>query len=62
MAFFFIAGGTNEGLADARYNQRDFYNSTNPKIVVPIIRLTPATSANGKATFTYNAADQAVTR
>lgn len=60
MAFFFIAGGTNEGLADAQYNQRDFYNSTNPKIVVPIIRLTPATSITGSATFTYNAADQQV--
>lgn len=60
MAFFFVAGGTNEGLADARYNQRDFYNSTNPKIIVPIIRLTPANTAAGSATFTYVAADQAV--
>ncbi|WP_025110038.1 hypothetical protein [Pseudomonas sp. H1h] len=60
MAFFFIAGGTNAGLADAQYNQRDFYNSTNPKIVVPIIRLTPAASAAAPATFTYSAADQAV--
>lgn len=62
MAFFFVAGGTNAGLADAQYNQRDFYNSTNPKIVVPIIRLTPPDSANGTATFTYVAADQAVTQ
>lgn len=61
MAFFFIAGGDNAGLAEAQYNQRDFYNSTNPKIVVPIIRLTPANSASAKATFTYNAADQVVT-
>ncbi|RIJ13466.1 halovibrin HvnC [Pseudomonas sp. 91RF] len=62
MAFFFIAGGSNAGLADARYNQQDFYNSTNPKIIVPIIRLTPATSATGAATFTYVAADQQVTQ
>lgn len=61
MAFFFIAGGSDpKPLADARYNQRDFYNSTSPKIVVPIIRLTPATSATGTATFTYVAADQVV--
>jgi hypothetical protein len=60
MAFFFIAGGTNAGLADAQYNQRDFYNSTTPKIVVPIIRLTPATSAAAPAAFTYSATDQAV--
>ncbi|MET0849386.1 MAG: halovibrin HvnC [Pseudomonas sp.] len=62
MAFFFIAGGSNEGLADAQYNQRDFYNSTNPKIVVPIIRLTPPINATGTATFTYIAADQVVTQ
>ncbi|URM26549.1 hypothetical protein LLY42_21930 [Pseudomonas frederiksbergensis] len=62
MAFFFISGGTNQGLADAQYNQRDFYNSTNPKIVVPIIRLTPPTSATGTADFKYVAADQAVTQ
>lgn len=62
MAFFFISGGTNQGLADAQYNQRDFYNSTNPKIIVPIIRLTPPTSATGTADFKYVAADQAVTQ
>ncbi|MHC8371847.1 halovibrin HvnC [Pseudomonas sp. MDT1-85] len=61
MAFFYIAGGSDpKPLADARYNQSDFYNSTNPKIVVPIIRLTPATSATGTATFSYVQADQAV--
>ncbi|RON53943.1 hypothetical protein [Pseudomonas frederiksbergensis] len=60
MAFFFVAGGTNAGLADAQYNQRDFYNSTNPQIVVPIVRLTPATSATGIASFSYVAADQVV--
>ncbi|MGF6456288.1 halovibrin HvnC [Pseudomonas frederiksbergensis] len=63
MAFFFIAGGTDpKPLADAQYNQRDFYNATIPKIVVPIIRLTPANSATGIATFTYVAADQSVTQ
>ncbi|WP_256657003.1 halovibrin HvnC [Pseudomonas sp. BGI-2] len=60
MAFFFIAGGSNQGLADAQYNQKDFYNSTNPKRIVPIIRLTPSASATGITTFTYVAADQAV--
>ncbi|PTT31983.1 halovibrin HvnC [Pseudomonas sp. HMWF021] len=60
MAFFFITGGTDQALADAQYNQRDFYNSTNPKIVIPIIRLTLATSANGTATFTYVTTDQVV--
>ncbi|WP_219097438.1 halovibrin HvnC [Pseudomonas sp. UMAB-40] len=59
-AFFFISGGDNQGLADAQYNQRDFYNSTNPKIVVPIIRLTPPASSTGTATFTYVASDQVV--
>jgi hypothetical protein len=62
MAFFYITGGTNAGLADAQYNQRDFYNSTNPKIIVPIIGLTPATSAAGAAKFSYAAADQAVSQ
>jgi hypothetical protein len=63
MAFFYIYGGTDtKPLADAQYNQRDFYNSTNPKIVVPIIRLTPPTSATGVATFTFAAADQVVTQ
>lgn len=63
MAFFYIYGGTDtKPLADAQYNQRDFYNSTNPKIVVPIIRLTPANSPTGVATFTFVAADQVVTQ
>jgi hypothetical protein len=60
LAFFYVAGYP-QGLADAQYNQRDFYNSTNPSIVVPIIRLTPAASLNGTAAFTYSTADQAVT-
>ncbi|MDR6959476.1 hypothetical protein J2W43_003473 [Pseudomonas brassicacearum] len=60
MAFFYIPGGPNLGLADAQYNQLDFYNSTNPKISVPIIRMTPANAITDKATFTFVAADQAV--
>ncbi|TWC23113.1 MULTISPECIES: halovibrin HvnC [unclassified Pseudomonas] len=59
LAFFYIAG-YSEGLADAQYNQRDFYNSTHPKLVIPIIRLTPATSLNGRASFTYVEAEQVV--
>ncbi|CAI8893865.1 Halovibrin HvnC [Pseudomonas sp. IT-232MI5] len=63
LAFFYVSGGTDpKPLADAKYNQRDFYNSTNPKRVVPIIRMVPANSATGTATFTYIAADQEVTR
>jgi hypothetical protein len=61
MAFFFIAGGDNAGLASARYNQQDFYNSTNPKIVIPIIRLTLATNLSGSARFDYVASDQVIT-
>lgn len=62
MAFFYIAGASNEaqGLAEAQYNQRDFYNSTNPRIVLPIIRMKPADYANENATFTYIPTDQAV--
>ncbi|KNH15829.1 halovibrin HvnC [Pseudomonas syringae] len=62
MAFFYIYGGTNAGLAEARYNQRDFYNSTSPRIVVPIIRLIPADSAGGNSSFAYAQADQVVTQ
>lgn len=62
MAFFYIYGGTNAGLAEAQYNQQDFYNSTSPKIVVPIIRLIPADSADGNSSFAYAPADQVVTQ
>lgn len=62
MAFFYIYGGTNAGLADAQYNQRDFYNSTSPKIVVPIIRLIPANSASENSSFAYAPADQVLTQ
>ncbi|WP_213939430.1 halovibrin HvnC [Pseudomonas sp. dw_612] len=60
MAFFYVQGGPSTALADAQYNQRDFYNSTNPRITVPIIRLTMATSAAGTANFSYIQADQVV--
>ncbi|WP_460090773.1 halovibrin HvnC [Pseudomonas sp. S2_E02] len=55
MAFFYLNGSA--GLADAQYNQRDFYNSTNPKVIVPIIRLTLASSGT---IFTYIQADQVI--
>ncbi|WP_259696076.1 halovibrin HvnC [Pseudomonas brassicacearum] len=62
MAFFYIAGAPNQtqGLAEAQYNQRDFYNSTNPRILLPIIRLTPAASLSQGASFAYVATDQVV--
>ncbi|WP_339508220.1 halovibrin HvnC [Pseudomonas sp. RL_35y_Pfl2_P42] len=59
MAFFYTQDG--QALADAQYNQRDFYNSTNPKIIVPIIRLVLSTSIPGTAKFEYIPADQTVT-
>ena len=62
MAFFYVQGGPGTALADARYNQQDFYNSTNPRIIVPIIRLTLPTSSTGTANFSYIAADQAVSK
>lgn len=63
LAFFYSpAKNDPKALADAQYNQRDFYNSTNPKIVVPIIRVALPTVLTGKATFTYVAADQAITQ
>ncbi|RON69572.1 halovibrin HvnC [Pseudomonas fluorescens] len=63
LAFYYSpAKNDPKALADAQYNQRDFYNSTNPKIVVPIIRVALPTVLTGKATFTYVAADQAITQ
>ncbi|WP_085640064.1 MULTISPECIES: halovibrin HvnC [unclassified Pseudomonas] len=61
MAFFYIYGGSDAGLAEAQYNQRDFYNSTDPKILVPIIRLTPPSTPGVDSSFSYDPADQAVT-
>ena len=61
LAFFYLPANNNpQALADAQYNQRDFYNSTNPKVVVPIIRLTLPGVQTGKASFAYVEADQAI--
>ncbi|WP_460090772.1 halovibrin HvnC [Pseudomonas sp. S2_E02] len=61
LAFFYLGSSTDpKQLADAKYNQRDFYNSTSAKVIVPIIRVELAASATGTATFTYSAADQEI--
>ncbi|MFP0198001.1 hypothetical protein ACKJSM_22875, partial [Pseudomonas sp. PHC1] len=53
-AFFY----TSNGLADAKFNQQDFYKYSNR--LVPVIKLTlPRTNAES-ARFEYNKADQAV--
>jgi hypothetical protein len=57
-AFFFIAGNAT-GLASAKLDQQDFRTTANRW--VPVIRWQPATSITGRATFTYNTADQAIT-
>jgi len=54
-AFFY----TDTGLANARIDQKKFYDRTRG-IVVPIIRLTLPGTPLEDATFTYNVADQAV--
>jgi hypothetical protein len=58
LAFFYTTGG--QALADAQYNRRDFYNSTDPKITVPIIRLIPSGTTPGTAKFEYIPADQVI--
>jgi hypothetical protein len=60
MAFFFIAGGDNAGLSEARNNQKDFYDSTTARIWVPVIRLIPPSVISGNASFQYVASDQLV--
>ncbi|TBN35547.1 halovibrin HvnC [Pseudomonas sp. BGI-2] len=60
MAFFYIFGGNNDGLEEARNNQKDFYDSTNPRIWVPVIRLIPSSLRSGNASFQYAASDQLV--
>ncbi|MCX2546472.1 halovibrin HvnC [Pseudomonas sp. COW5] len=60
MAFFFIAGGTNAGLAEAQGNQKDFYDSTTARIWVPVIRLFPPSTPSAEATFQYVESDQLV--
>ncbi|MPQ66169.1 hypothetical protein [Pseudomonas sp. MWU12-2319] len=58
-AFFYTVVGSTSGLANARIDQQKYHDRTNG-LVVPIIRLTlPAIQADN-ATFSYNAADQAV--
>ncbi|MDR6643340.1 MULTISPECIES: hypothetical protein [Rhodanobacteraceae] len=56
-AFFYISGNAS-GLASAKLDQQDF--RTTAGRWVPVIRWTPATSIGGRATFAYNAADQAI--
>jgi len=56
-AFFFISGDAT-GLSNAKLDQQDF--RTTAGRWVPIIRWAPATSMNGRATFTYKKADQAI--
>jgi hypothetical protein len=58
MALFYIAGSPAVALADAKWNQRDFYNWTSPRIVVPIIKVTLPTTVTGRARFEYIEADQ----
>ncbi len=53
-AFFYLAGSSS-GLAEAKGNQKSFYEQTNGKIL-PIIKLT--IPASQLATFQYVAADQ----
>ena len=51
-AFFYV----EDGLADARFEQKDFYEVTG--IIIPIIFITLPTSPNLDATFVYREADQ----
>ncbi|WP_457968115.1 DUF2599 domain-containing protein [Pseudomonas sp. R4-84] len=53
-AFFYLPGG----LADAQYDQRDYYSTT--RVLVPVIAMTlPGTRAQD-ASFVFKAADQAI--
>ncbi|MBC3778301.1 halovibrin HvnC [Pseudomonas sp. SWRI99] len=60
MAFFFVAGGSNAGLAEAQGNQKDFYDSTTARLWVPVIRLFPPSTVADQARFEYVEADQLV--
>lgn len=51
-AFFYV----NDGLADAQFEQKDFYEVTG--IIIPIIFITLPTSPNLDATFIYRESDQ----
>jgi hypothetical protein len=52
-AFFYV----NEGLENARHDQRDFYNSTGG-MVIPIIKIVLPSTASAEATFSFSQADQ----
>lgn len=52
-AFFYI----NDGLANARHDQRDFYNHTGG-MVVPIIKIVLPSTPSANATFNFSQADQ----
>lgn len=60
MAFYYL-GGTNQatGLANAKIDQKRFYDETKGQ-VVPIIKMTLPDTFTGTATFIYSASDQAV--
>ncbi|RON47887.1 halovibrin HvnC [Pseudomonas frederiksbergensis] len=60
MAFFYVPGSPASALADARYNQRDFYNTTRSHIIVPIIRLTLPATSTGAVDFSYQEDDQVI--
>ncbi|MCK7226322.1 HvnC protein [Enterobacter asburiae] len=56
-AFWYTAGDAT-GLANAQYNQEDFFYSTTNHLVVPVIMMTPPSSTSGKYIFTYRDEDQ----
>lgn len=56
-AFFY----TGTGLADAQFNQRDFYNASGG-IVAPIIRVTMPTTQGGNASFQFFSNEQVAGR
>lgn len=55
---FFIRTNNGNGLPSAQADQKDFRTAAGRW--VPIIRWTPSTTVGGRATFTYNVADQAI--
>jgi hypothetical protein len=57
---FFYRQGNAAGLSSARKDKSDFKATAGRW--VPIIQWTPANSISGRATFTYNDGDQAITR
>lgn len=60
MAFYYLGGTTQAtGLANAKIDQKRFYDETKGQ-VVPIIKMTLPTTFSGTATFVYSTSDQAV--